>query len=130
MTPARDTTSICIDLLNISWKELAPSKVANCFWHAGFSRTLVSDPDNNQLNEDWTCSDLHEAVHKITGQEVEGDFETFALADAAAPLVAPTSDVETIDTVVGGPDEDEGSHVKRQLWCRLRECLRLLRNNF
>lgn len=39
-----------IHLLNISWKELAPSKAANCFDHAGFSRTLVSDPDNDQ----WT----------------------------------------------------------------------------
>ncbi|KAH9367965.1 hypothetical protein HPB48_000661 [Haemaphysalis longicornis] len=102
-----------LHLLNILWKELAPSKVANCFAHAGISRTLVSDPDNDQLNGDWTCGDLHEAVHKIAGQEAENDFETFALAEsrrwlnragietfalAAAPVVAQTSDVEIIDT--------------------------------
>ncbi|KAH9371143.1 hypothetical protein HPB48_011191 [Haemaphysalis longicornis] len=37
-----------IHLLIISWKELAPSKAANWFPHAVFSRTLVSDPDNDQ----------------------------------------------------------------------------------
>ncbi|KAH7965226.1 hypothetical protein HPB49_004771 [Dermacentor silvarum] len=73
-----------IHLLNFLWK--GPSKVANCLAHADFSRAV--------------------AVHKIAGQEVEGDFETFALADAAAPMVALATDVEIIDTV-GGPDEDE-----------------------
>ncbi|KAH9363028.1 hypothetical protein HPB48_014190 [Haemaphysalis longicornis] len=78
-----------IHLLKISWKELAASKVANCFAHAGFSRARVSDPENDQLNEDWTCSDLHEAVHKIADREVEGDFETFAVTDATPPVVDP-----------------------------------------
>ncbi|KAH7970043.1 hypothetical protein HPB52_023932 [Rhipicephalus sanguineus] len=62
------------------------------------------DPDDDQPDDDWTCSDVYQAVHKIAGQEVENDFELFALADAAAPVVAPTTDVEIIDTV-GGPDE-------------------------
>uniref|UniRef100_A0A023GKX0 Putative tigger transposase n=1 Tax=Amblyomma triste TaxID=251400 RepID=A0A023GKX0_AMBTT len=95
-----------IHLLNFSWKELAPSKIANCFAHAGFSRAAVTDPDDDQPDDDQTCSDLYEAVHKIAGEEVDGDFDTFALADAAAPVVAPATDAEIIDAV-GGPDEDE-----------------------
>lgn len=51
-------------------------------------------------------TDLHEAIHKIAGPEVEG--ETFALADADAPVVTPATNVEVIDTV-GGPEKDEKS---------------------
>ncbi|KAH9360645.1 hypothetical protein HPB48_002423 [Haemaphysalis longicornis] len=49
--------------LNFSLKELAPSKVANCFAHAGFFRTAVSDPDDGQPDDDRTCNDLNEGVH-------------------------------------------------------------------
>lgn len=49
---------------------------------------------------------LFEPVHKIAGQVVAGDFEKFASADAAAPMVAPATDAEVIDTV-GGPNEDK-----------------------
>ncbi|KAH9380609.1 hypothetical protein HPB48_018806 [Haemaphysalis longicornis] len=63
--------------------------IANCFAHAGFFRTVLSDPDDAQPDDDRTGSNLHEAFHKIAGHEVEDDFETFALADAAAPVVAP-----------------------------------------
>ncbi|KAH7985941.1 hypothetical protein HPB52_025292 [Rhipicephalus sanguineus] len=111
-----------IHLLNISWKELVPSKVINCFEHAGFSRrTIVSDPD-----DDRTCSDLYEAVDKIARQDVEGDFKTFALADAAAPVVAPATDAEIIDTV-GGPDKDEEPREVPTM-VQTREPLRLLQN--
>ncbi|KAH9375800.1 hypothetical protein HPB48_009856 [Haemaphysalis longicornis] len=87
-----------IHFLNFSWKKLAPSKIVTCFAHAGFFSTVVSDPDDDQPDDGRTGSDLHEAVHKIAGQEVEGDFETFALADAAAPVVAPATDAEIIYT--------------------------------
>ncbi|KAH7943483.1 hypothetical protein HPB52_009087 [Rhipicephalus sanguineus] len=110
-----------INLLNFTWKELVPSKVVNCFEHAGFSRTIVSDPD-----DDRTCSDLYEAVDKIARQEVEGDFKTFALADAAAPVVAPATDAEIIDTV-GGPDKDEEPREVPTM-VQTREHLRLLQN--
>ncbi|KAH9361017.1 hypothetical protein HPB48_016547 [Haemaphysalis longicornis] len=88
-------------------KELATSKFANSFAHDGFFRTVVSDPDDVQPDDDRTCSDLYEAVRKIAGQEVAGEFETFALTDAETPVVAPAMDAGIIDTVVGGPGEDE-----------------------
>ncbi|KAH9369493.1 hypothetical protein HPB48_014327 [Haemaphysalis longicornis] len=72
--------------------------VANCFAHAGLFRTVVSDPDDDQPDDDRTGSDLHEAVHEIAGQEVEGDFETFPLADAAVPVVAPATDAGIVYT--------------------------------
>lgn len=56
-----------IRFLNFSWKKLAPSKVVTCFAHAGFFRTVVSDPDDDQPDDGRTGSDLHEAVHKIPG---------------------------------------------------------------
>ncbi|KAH9364344.1 hypothetical protein HPB48_017267 [Haemaphysalis longicornis] len=83
--------------------ELSPSKVANCFAHAGFSRTVVSGHDDDQPDNDRTCSDLYKAAHKIAGPRVEGDFETFAFGLVAAPATA----AEIIDTVVGGPDADK-----------------------
>lgn len=93
-----------IYLLNFSWKEPTPLKVANCFAHAGFFRATVSNPHDDPHDDDWTCSDLYKAVHEIASQELEGDFETFALA--AAPVVAPVTDAKISDTV-GGPDENE-----------------------
>lgn len=36
-----------IHLQNFSWKEPAPSTVANCFTHGGFSRAVVSNPDDD-----------------------------------------------------------------------------------
>ncbi|KAH7983599.1 hypothetical protein HPB52_013068 [Rhipicephalus sanguineus] len=94
-----------IHLLNFSWKELAPSKVANCSAHANF----LAPSSATLLDDDRTWSNLCEAVRKIAGQEVEGSFEMFALADAAASVVAPATDAEIVDPV-GGPDEDAQPH--------------------
>ncbi|KAH7937015.1 hypothetical protein HPB49_007211 [Dermacentor silvarum] len=78
------------------------------------------NPGDDQPDDDWTCSDLYEAIHKIVGQEVEGNCETSGwLTLLLLSVAAPATDVEIIDTV-GGPDEDEElgtkSHVKCQLW--------------
>ncbi|KAH9359841.1 hypothetical protein HPB48_002440 [Haemaphysalis longicornis] len=73
-------------------------KVANCFVNAGFFRPIESGHDDDLPDDDRTGSDLHDAVHKIAGQEAKAGFETFALAVAAARVVAPVTDAETIDT--------------------------------
>ncbi|KAH7936180.1 hypothetical protein HPB52_019703 [Rhipicephalus sanguineus] len=84
------------------------TQVANCFAQAGFSHTIVglvraivSDPDDDQPDDDWTCSNLCEAVYKIAGQEVESVFEMFVFTDAAAPVVASAMDAKIIDNVGG-----------------------------
>ncbi|KAH7978312.1 hypothetical protein HPB49_005182 [Dermacentor silvarum] len=86
---------------------------------------------NFSLKELHLRSILYDAVHKIAGQEVEGNFETFALADAAAPVVAPATDAEIIDSV-GDPNEDEElvDEEPREVptLVQTREYLRLLRN--
>lgn len=94
-------------LPNFTWKELAPSKVANCFAHTYFSCTVVGNSDNDHADDDCTCSDMYEAVRKIAGREVEGDFETLALAYTAAPMITPATSAEIIDTAVGDLDEDK-----------------------
>ncbi|KAH9367858.1 hypothetical protein HPB48_003097 [Haemaphysalis longicornis] len=82
-----------IHFVNFSWEGLAPSKVANCFAHAGFFRTVVSDPDGNQPDDDRTGNDIYTRLFVA-----RGDFEAFALADAAAPVVVPETDAQIIYT--------------------------------
>ncbi|KAH7982868.1 hypothetical protein HPB52_007847 [Rhipicephalus sanguineus] len=94
-----------------------------------FPTPSSSNPDDDQSNDDQACSYLYEAVYRIVGQELDGDFETFVLSDAAAPVVAPATDAEIIDTV-GGPDEDEkpAEEEPREVptMVQTREYLRLL----
>lgn len=53
-----------IHFLNVSWTvQLASSKVASCF------RTVVSDRDDDQPDDDQNCSDPYDAVRKIASQE-------------------------------------------------------------
>lgn len=60
----------------------------------------ASEPNSVQ-----TCSDLSEAVHRIASK-VEVDLDSFALADAAVPVVVPAMDAGIVDTVLCGPDKD------------------------
>ncbi|KAH7938078.1 hypothetical protein HPB49_019650 [Dermacentor silvarum] len=99
-----------IHLLNHSWKELAPAKIANCFVHAGFSLPHLGEPDDDQV-----CNDLYEAVHRIVGEEVKGNFDSFALADTDGPIVAPATDAEIVDLVLGDPGGDE-EPIDKQPW--------------
>ncbi|KAH9375344.1 hypothetical protein HPB48_014083 [Haemaphysalis longicornis] len=48
-----------IQFLISSWKELAPSKVANGCADTGFFHTVVRDPDDDQPEDDRIGSDLH-----------------------------------------------------------------------
>ncbi|KAL1482645.1 hypothetical protein MTO96_033657 [Rhipicephalus appendiculatus] len=116
-----------VHLLCHSWKELAPAKIANCFAHAGFSRSHAEDADDD--GED--CDDLYEAVNSIVGGDLEGNFESFAMADADVPVVAPAMDAEIVD-LLGGPDEED-EPLDEQLRkiptvAQTQEILRLLRN--
>lgn len=116
-----------VHLLCHSWKELAPAKIANCFAHAGFSRSHAED--TNDDCED--CDDLYEAVNSIVGGDLEGNFESFAMADADVPVVAPATDAEIVD-LLGGPDEEEEplDEQPREIptVAQTQEILRLLRN--
>ncbi|KAH7963822.1 hypothetical protein HPB52_023145 [Rhipicephalus sanguineus] len=60
--------------------------------------------DTNDDCED--CDDLYEAVNSIVGGDLEGNFESFAMADADVPVVAPATDAEIVD-LLRGPDEEE-----------------------
>ena len=113
-------------LLCHSWKELAPAKIANCFAHARFSRSHAEDADDCE-----DCDDLYEAVNSIVGGDLEGNFESFAMADADVPVVAPATDAEIVD-LLGGPDEEDEplDEQPREIptVAQTQEILRLLRN--
>nr|XP_054926018.1 Krueppel-like factor 8 [Dermacentor andersoni] len=54
-----------------------------------------------------TRLEQYNAVPEIAGLKVEGDFETFVLADTASPVVTPAMYAEIRIDTVGGPDKDE-----------------------
>ncbi|KAH7956676.1 hypothetical protein HPB52_011626 [Rhipicephalus sanguineus] len=85
--------------------------------------------DTNDDCED--CDDLYEAVNSIVGGDLEGNFESFAMADADVPVVAPATDAEIVD-LLGGPDEEEEplDEQPREIPTveQTQEILRLLRN--
>ncbi|KAL1421802.1 hypothetical protein MTO96_022849 [Rhipicephalus appendiculatus] len=116
-----------VHLLHHLWKELAPAKIANYFAHARYSRSHAEDADDDC--ED--CDDLYEAANSIVGKDLEGNFESFAMADADLPLVAPATDAEIVN-LLGGPDEEDESldEQPREIptVAQTQESLRLLRN--
>ncbi|KAH7969986.1 hypothetical protein HPB52_023618 [Rhipicephalus sanguineus] len=101
--------------------------IANCFAHAGFSRSHAEDTNDDCKDGD----DLYEAVNSIVGGDLEGNFESFAMADADVPVVAPATDAEIVD-LLGGPDEEEEplDEQPREIptVAQTQEILHLLRN--
>ncbi|KAH7976638.1 hypothetical protein HPB52_017085 [Rhipicephalus sanguineus] len=92
-------------------------------------RVTVLFEDINDDCED--CDDLYEAVNSIVGGDLEGNFESFAMADADVPVVAPATDAKIVD-LLGGPDEEEEPLDKQPreipTVAQTQEILRLLRN--
>ncbi|KAH7985454.1 hypothetical protein HPB52_025627 [Rhipicephalus sanguineus] len=86
---------------------------------------IKSNPNDDQPDDDWTCSDMYKAVHKTAGQEVKNNFGTFVLADAVALVVAAATDREIIDSV-GSPDKDEEPVDEEPTMVQMREYLHLL----
>ncbi|KAH7957258.1 hypothetical protein HPB52_016690 [Rhipicephalus sanguineus] len=94
-----------------------------------FSAKRKRNQDTNDDCED--CDDLYKAVNSIVGGDLEGNFESFAMADADVPVVAPATDAEIVD-LLGGPDEEEEplDEQPREIptVAQTQEILRLLRN--
>ncbi|KAH7982127.1 hypothetical protein HPB52_003180 [Rhipicephalus sanguineus] len=99
----------------------------------GFEKSFSAKRKRNQdTNDDCEdCDDLYEAVNSIVGGDLEGNFESFAMADADVPVVAPAMDAEIVD-LLGGPDEEEEplDEQPREIptVAQTQEILRLLRN--
>lgn len=64
----------------------------------------LGKPDDDHQVYDHLCK----AVHRIIDEDMEGNFDSFALTDAEVPVVAPAMDAEVVDLALGGLDEDEG----------------------
>ncbi|KAL1423558.1 hypothetical protein MTO96_020942 [Rhipicephalus appendiculatus] len=73
-----------------------------CIWR--FSHTSSTEHDY----DDQTCSNLYEAVHKIASEEVEGNFNSFTLADVVVPVVAPAANLGIVDIVLRVSDRVDG----------------------
>ncbi|KAH7982580.1 hypothetical protein HPB52_005769 [Rhipicephalus sanguineus] len=98
----------------------------------GFEKSFSAKRKRNHTNDDCEdCDDLYEAVNSIVGGDLEGNFESFAMADADVPVVAPATDAEIVD-LLGGPDEEEEplDEQPREIptVAQTQEILRLLRN--
>lgn len=46
-------------------------------------------------------------MNRIVGEEVEGNFDSSTFADADVPVVAPATNDERVEFILGGPHEDE-----------------------
>ncbi|KAL1442533.1 hypothetical protein MTO96_030728 [Rhipicephalus appendiculatus] len=99
----------------------------------GFEKSFSAKRKHNQDADDdgEDCDDLYEAVNSIVGGDLEGNFESFAMADADVPVVAPANDAEIVD-LLGGPDEEDEplDEQPREIptVAQTQEILRLLRN--
>lgn len=75
---------------------------------------------------------LYEAVHRIVGERVEGNLESFAMTDANASVFVPATDAEIVNLILGSHYEEVIEEQPREIptVAQAQDCLQLLRNQF
>lgn len=75
---------------------------------------------------------LYEAVHRIVGERVEGNLESFAMTDANASVFVPATDAEIVNLILGSHYEEVIEEQPREIPTveQMQDSLQLLRNQF